>query len=131
MKRFSVLLAAMCALPVALAAGCDSPSEGGGPIIIISDTWVNVQDEENTFFFRSPDDGRQSGVVAGTETRVVQGFAVERPLGGFWAGGRLEFTVHRAEDDRPKFVAYFHAADPNELELTRVESSQTIRIRKR
>jgi hypothetical protein len=129
MKRFSVLMAAMCLLPVALAAGCDSPSEGGGPIIIISDTWENVQNPENTFFFRSPDDGQRSGVVAGTETRPGGGAA--RPLGGFWAGGRLEFTVHRAEDDRPKFVAYFQGDDPNELELTQVGSSQTIRIRKR
>ncbi|MEX2572499.1 MAG: hypothetical protein WD737_14460 [Gemmatimonadota bacterium] len=102
-----------------LSAGCEgSPTGGGGGLpIVISATWTDAHDPDHTVTFRSPDDGRTSGVVTGTEDH--DDCADPCPLGGFWADGRIEITILR-DSGRPKFVANYTWENPTELTFTQV-----------
>jgi hypothetical protein len=107
----------LCLLLLAPLAACgDAAGPGGGPIIVISQTWRNATLAQHTIFFRSPDDGQPSGVIAGREDHPT--FGPNSPVGGFWADGRVEIVIHRGEDRRHKYVAYVTADNPERLEFT-------------
>jgi len=106
---------------VVASAGCDDNGGPGGPPIVISATWQVEGEQDHSFFFRSPDDGQRTGIVTGLE-QTPDGN--DRPLGGHWAGGRIEITVLRPNDQRPKFQAWFHAANPTRLEFEQIGGSE-------
>lgn len=98
------------------ATACDTGSgPGGGIPIVISATWQDVQDPEHTITFRSPDDERTSGVVAGTEEH--DDCVTRCPVGGSWRNGRLEIAIDRAGTTH-RFSAQFHQPNPTELSFT-------------
>jgi hypothetical protein len=124
-----LLLAA--AVLLAGAAGCDSTGVGGGPAIVISATWNVVGNEEHRITFRSPDDGKSVGLIAGTEhhpscPRECDFCDRLCPLGGHWANGRIEITLDRP-GERPKFTATFHA-EPQQLVFYEVGGSRTFTL---
>lgn len=102
-----------------LLGGCsDSPLGGGGPPLIISATWVDVDDAGHTIFFRSVDDGETSGTLAGREDHPELG-TFDSPVGGFWEGGRIEMVIVRG-GEAYKFVATIDGPEPTELVFTSV-----------
>jgi hypothetical protein len=107
----------LCLLLLAPLAGCDSATGPGGPIIVISNTWRNADPNlQHTIFFRSPDDGQRSGLIAGREDHPI--FGPNSLVGGHWANGRVEIMVYRGEDEQHKYVAYVTADNPERLEFT-------------
>jgi hypothetical protein len=126
--RFAVIL---CAVLGVVIAGCEDGGPGGvggGPTIVISNTWQVQGSTTRTFFFRSPDDGNSSGLITGRENGTQ--FGDDRPLGGFWSNGRIEITVYRSEGNQPKFVATFQSNNPNELQFAAVNGSETFVLRR-
>lgn len=104
-------------LLLAPLGACQDAAGPGGPVIVISATWRNADDDDHTIFFRSSDDGQRSGVVAGREDGHPQ-FGSGSPVGGQWSDGRLELMIYRGEDARHHYVARFSYDNPDRLELT-------------
>jgi|GEM_PF-3953808 len=115
-RLFALALSALL-----VTAACDDSTGVSGPPIVISATWQVEGEQDRSFFFRSPDDGQRTGVLTGLE-QTPDGN--DRPLGGHWAGGRVEITVLRPNDQRPKFQAWFHSANPTRLEFEQVGGSE-------
>lgn len=77
-------------------AGCGAEAVIA-PIIILTNTWAEEGNPEHTVFFSDDTEGepRSHGTFTGNET-LPDG--TEFDLEGSWSRGRVEFTVHRAQD---------------------------------
>ena len=105
-----VLLATV--LAGAMLPACDDAPLPDGPIIIVSNDWVNEADAEHVFNFQSPDDGAPEGSFDGQETRPDDDTA--NPLTGSWERGHITFTVTR-EGGARTYAARFDQDEPLRL----------------
>lgn len=99
-------------------AGCDSTSQPAplpGPIITITNSWVDQADADHTFDFQSDDDGQTEGTFVGNE---FQNFADVGGLTGNWKDGEIEFTVDRASGAEVTYQGTFTEESPDRLTFT-------------
>lgn len=86
---------------IVILAVCASAACGAeaiiAPIIILTNTWAEEGNPEHTFSFSDDTNGESQaeGTFTGTETLPD---LTEFDFEGDWSHGRVEFTVHRAED---------------------------------
>jgi hypothetical protein len=106
---------------VVLLMGCDSTSEPAplpGPIIVITNAWLDDANSNHVFNFESNDDGESEGTFEGFEVEDVTVFGgEEHELTGSWANGRVEFTVDR-NGVSTTYEATFTEENPDRLSFT-------------
>lgn len=104
-------------LGVFFAIGCDSTSEPAplpGPIIVITNTWVEESNLQHAFGLESDDDGESEGTFVGEE-ETPQGDL--HPLTGHWGDGAIQFTVER-DGTATTYEATFTEENPDRLVFT-------------
>ena len=123
MTRSILKSAAWLIIVLLVLEGCDSTSEPAplpGPIILITNQWKEVDNENHVFELTSEnDDGESEGVFTGIEfiDITVNDPDDQHDLTGSWANGRVEFTVDR-DGVETTYEATFTEDAPSQLSFT-------------